>query len=167
MERDLRLEGPGIVLRPFRLDDVPAVTAACQDQEIVRWTASIPSPYEESHAREWIETHDALRRDRLVFPFAAVDRSDRLLGCISLIRRGAPPGCAAVGYWMAAWARNRGVASSALVMLSDWALRSFRLERLELVTLLGNVASERVAEKAGYVMAEEMHDYVHPAKPGQ
>ena len=52
-------------------------------------------------------------------------------------------------------------------MLSDWAFRSFRLERLELVTLLGNVASERVAEKAGYVMAEEMHDYVHPAKPDQ
>src|SRR2546425_5575528 len=121
MERpeDLRMEAPGIVLRPFRLDDVPDVTAACQDPEIVRWTASIPSPYEESHARAWIETHDDLRRDGLVFPFAVVEPSDRLVGCISLIRRGLPPDRAAVGYWVAAWARNQRVATRALVVLSD------------------------------------------------
>src|SRR2546425_12959597 len=133
MERpeDLRMEAPGIVLRPFRLDDVPDVTAACQDPEIVRWTASIPSPYEESHARAWIETHDRLRRDGLVFPFAVVEPRDRLLGCISLIRRGVPAGCAAVGYWMAVSARNQGVATRALVIMSDWAFRSFPLERLQ------------------------------------
>ena len=45
MNADLRIEDEGLALRPFRLDDVPAVTAAAQDTEMVRWTASIPSPY--------------------------------------------------------------------------------------------------------------------------
>ena len=33
-----RIDGAGLVVHPFRLDDVAAVTAACQDQEIVRWS---------------------------------------------------------------------------------------------------------------------------------
>lgn len=163
--RGLVIESERVTLRPFTLDDVPAVTAACQDNEIVKWTASIPSPYEESHARTWIAAHDTMRREERTFPFAVVDRGDRVLGCISVIRAGTPPGCGAIGYWMAAWARNRGVTTEALRVLSGWAFRSLRLDRLELVTLLGNVPSERVAEKAGFEMVEEMTDYVHPAKP--
>jgi RimJ/RimL family protein N-acetyltransferase len=161
------IEGLDLKLRPFRLDDVPAVTLACQDEEISRWTASIPYPYEESHARTWIESHDRLRQDRAEFPFAIVDQEDRLLGSIGLIQPGTPPGCGTVGYWVAAWARNHGVATRALLMLSEWAEGSFSLKRLELVTKLGNVASERVAARAGYALAEEMSEYEHPESPGQ
>ncbi|MGH2801119.1 MAG: GNAT family N-acetyltransferase [Thermoleophilaceae bacterium] len=39
-----------IALRPFIEDDVPAITAACQDPEIPRWTL-VPSPYTEEDAR--------------------------------------------------------------------------------------------------------------------
>jgi hypothetical protein len=46
-----------VTLRAFTSGDVPAVTAACQDPEISRWTATIPWPYDEDHARTWIATH--------------------------------------------------------------------------------------------------------------
>lgn len=49
-----------VTLGYFTLADVPAVTTACQDPEISRWTASIPWPYEEDHARGWIATHETL-----------------------------------------------------------------------------------------------------------
>src|SRR5947199_2485681 len=78
--QSLRIEGEGLILRPFTLDDVATVTAACQDEEMVKWTASIPSPYEESHARTWIQSHDDMRREQATFPFAAVDETDHLLG---------------------------------------------------------------------------------------
>jgi RimJ/RimL family protein N-acetyltransferase len=57
MPRPDSLTDGSIALRPFTLDDVPAVTAACQDPEISKWRASIPWPYNESNARDWIATH--------------------------------------------------------------------------------------------------------------
>jgi hypothetical protein len=44
---------------------------------------------------------------------------------------------------------RRGVATGAL-LVAEWAFRTLRLRRLELVTLPGNEASQRVDEKAGF-----------------
>jgi RimJ/RimL family protein N-acetyltransferase len=127
-----------LLLRPFHLDDVPAVTAACQDREISRWTVSIPWPYEERHARSWIETHEWLREEGSAFPFAITDRrSGQLLGSIGIEHAGDPPGAGDVGYWVAASARNRGVATEALEMISAWAFQRLRLDRIHLVTKTG------------------------------
>jgi hypothetical protein len=41
-----------IVLRAWTLSDVRALTAACRDPDIPRWTV-VPSPYEERHARDY------------------------------------------------------------------------------------------------------------------
>lgn len=134
---------------------------------MVRWTASIPSPYEESHARTWIELHDAWREAKHRFPFAVVDPDDNLLGCISVQLQGSPVGVGNIGYWMAPWARNRGAATAALEMLTEWSFSDLGLEQLDLVTLVGNVASERVAQKAGFEFVEELPGYVHPNAPDE
>ena len=42
-----------IRLRPWERRDVPAVTAACQDPEIPRWTV-VPRNYTERHALDFI-----------------------------------------------------------------------------------------------------------------
>ena len=52
---DPPLRDDAVVLRPWSLDDVPAVTAACQDPEIPRWT-TVPTPYAEEDARLWLES---------------------------------------------------------------------------------------------------------------
>jgi RimJ/RimL family protein N-acetyltransferase len=51
---------------------------------------------------------------------------------------------------VAAADRGRGVCTRALRALSRWALSDLQLQRLELVTDPENVASQRVAEKAGF-----------------
>lgn len=60
-------------------------------------------------------------------------------------------GRASVGYWVAAFARRRGVAQQALHMLSDWGLTLPGLHRLELYAEPWNEGSWRAAERAGYV----------------
>ncbi len=60
---------------------------------------------------------------------------------------------AEVGYWTAAHARGRGVASRALEALTNWAFDTFEadgLERLELLHQVDNLASCRVAQKSHY-----------------
>jgi hypothetical protein len=60
------LEDGDIALRPYTEDDVPAITAACQDTEIPPWT-SVPSPYTEEDARRFV------RGLENVYAFAVVD----------------------------------------------------------------------------------------------
>jgi RimJ/RimL family protein N-acetyltransferase len=156
----LSVQDERLLLRSFTLADVADVTLACQDPEIARWTASIPSPYEESHARSWIETHDQLRAERRAFPFAIVARSDaRFLGCIGV--QPLPSGSGGIGYWVAAWARNQGVATRALELVTSWAYAELESAQLELATVIGNTASERVAQKAGYRFVGEEANWVH------
>jgi RimJ/RimL family protein N-acetyltransferase len=56
-----------------------------------------------------------------------------------------------VGYWIAREHRGRGAATRALRLLARWALGELGLARLELLADVRNVASHRVAERAGFV----------------
>jgi RimJ/RimL family protein N-acetyltransferase len=55
-----------------------------------------------------------------------------------------------VGYWVAAGARGRGLATAATGALAGWSFRTFDCERIELHAEVANVASTRVAERCGF-----------------
>ena len=60
------------------------------------------------------------------------------------------PQVAEFGYWAAPEARGRGYTPCALRLFARWALDELKLARLQLGTIPGNIASERVAEKVGF-----------------
>ncbi len=136
------------------MSDVGDVTAACQDREISRWTDAVPWPYTEDDARTWISTHGGLWERGEVAPFAIVEAVDgRFLGAVSLMFPEDPlPGA---GYQVAEWGRNRGVATGALLPVTQWGFGTLGLKPVSPATMLGNVASERVAQKAGCVFDGE------------
>ena len=72
---------------------------------------------------------------------------------------------AQAGYWVAKPERGKGVATAALRTLTGWAFERLNLSLITLVTLVGNTASERVAENAHFDMVGEMTDYRHPHSP--
>jgi RimJ/RimL family protein N-acetyltransferase len=128
-----------VLLRPRTEDDIPAITAACQDPEIVRWT-EVPSPYTEDDAREFIRRGPGAQ--------AIVDaRTGEFLGTIGWRWVDAN---VQVGYWVKREARGRGVATRALALISRWAFDELGARRVQLITDVENVASQRVAEKAGF-----------------
>jgi RimJ/RimL family protein N-acetyltransferase len=148
-----------VTLRRFTLDDVGGVTMACQDPEIPRWTASIPEPYEEHHAQEWISMHDRFWAEEGRAAFAFCDAATReLFGSISL-EVGTDRRSASIGYWAAPWARNRGATTRAVRLVCTWGFESLGIESVELMTVVGNVASERVAAKAGFVLVQTIERY--------
>ena len=143
----MELRGEGVVLRPWRLADAPAVTAACQDAEIARWLAFVPQPYTEEDARFYIQ--DCLEAGKERAPFAITDaETGAVVGSIDMRISRMLTGH--IGYWLAAEARGRGLTTAALVALSRWGLEELGLGRVELVTDPDNIASQRVAEKAGF-----------------
>ena len=133
-------------LRAWREDDVAAITAACQDRETARWT-TVPQPYTEAHAREWVQ---AMKRGwssgTASFAVTTAD-SDAVVAAMTMWSL--PRAVAEFGYWTLPSARGKGYASRALRLVAGWALEQ-GFARLQLGTYPGNRSSERVAEKVGF-----------------
>lgn len=72
-----------------------------------------------------------------------------VLGNVTLNAPYWPNRSATVGYWVLPEARGRGVATRALRLVVDWAF-GLGLHRIALDHAIGNVASCRVAERAGF-----------------
>ncbi|MGH2724093.1 MAG: GNAT family N-acetyltransferase [Actinomycetota bacterium] len=139
-----------VLLRLPGKDDVAAVTEACQDPDIPRWT-EVPAPYTERDARGWIaEAERAWDRGtgELSLVVVAPDSGD-LLGAIGL-RVHDRGGVGEVGYWVRREDRGRGVATRATRLLSLWAFATLGLSRIELFAAVENTPSCRVAERAGF-----------------
>jgi RimJ/RimL family protein N-acetyltransferase len=143
----MEVRGERVVLRPWRLEDVPAVTAACQDAEIARWLAFVPQPYTEEDARFYIQDCLDARKDRTSFAITDAETGE-VIGSIEMRINRMLTGH--IGYWLAAQARGRGLTAEALLALSHWGFDELGLGRVELVTDPNNIASQRVAEKAGF-----------------
>lgn len=145
----MRLEDGEVALRPRTEADVPAITEACQDPEIARWT-QVPSPYTEEDAREFVRTAPDAQ--------AIVDaRTGELLGTVGWRW---VDGNVQVGYWVKRESRGRGVAARALRMLSRWAFEELGAIRVQLVVEPENEASIRVAENAGFQREGFLRAYI-------
>jgi RimJ/RimL family protein N-acetyltransferase len=138
-----------VALRRLAERDVPLVQRAASDPEIARWLP-VPVPYTVDDARSWaLEVTPREWFDGSVATAAVVDaETDELVGAISLTLR---TGIGEVGYWTAPWARGHGVAVRATRLLTAWGVRELGLPRVELLTDVDNLASQRVADGAGFV----------------
>jgi RimJ/RimL family protein N-acetyltransferase len=135
-----------ITLRPWRDADLPAVLALWSEPEVQRWTLQ-PVPFRERDAqlylRQSAEGWHAGRAARF-----AVTVAEEALGVVSL--RLYQHRIAEVAYAFLPRAWGRGLATRAVGLISSWALDEVGVSRIELLTHPDNVASQRVAEKAGY-----------------
>ncbi|NGY63506.1 GNAT family N-acetyltransferase [Lentzea sp. NEAU-D13] len=150
-------------LRPWRLDDLPALLTAHRDPALRRWLAT--SLADEPAARQWLDVQAAGWASATRFSFAVVaDEDDDEPPIGHVVVKAGTGGVAEVGYWTAAAARRQGVAARALDTVSRWALGGqdlVQLTRLDLLHAKDNHASCRVAEKCGYLL----HDLLPAAPP--
>ncbi|MFF9860590.1 GNAT family N-acetyltransferase [Streptomyces tendae] len=143
--------GDGLVLRPWRTEDAPAVHAAFQDPVMHQWHARAADCEEE--VRGWIsEWQRAWEQERGVQWAVADAADDRLLGRVALREWVLGDGEAEVAYWTTPGARGRGVAARATRTLAQWALDEIGFQRLELLHAVANEASCRVAGKTGFAL---------------
>ena len=157
----MELRDDAIALRPWRMDDAPAVFAACQDPAISHWVPWIPSPYLREDAETYLRSCLDCGDERHPFAIEEVETGE-LLGAIDM-RLDAQRVRGHIGYWVAEPARGRGICTRALRLLAIWGHERLGLQRLELITDPGNVASQRVAEKVGFVREGVLRSHLrHP-----
>ncbi|MGH8922695.1 MAG: GNAT family N-acetyltransferase [Acidimicrobiales bacterium] len=150
---------PALRLRPWRLDDLPALVAAHRDPLLRRWLST--SLTGEAEARLWLDVQAAGWATATRFSFAVIAGADNRapLGHVVVKVESAE-----VGYWTAAHARGQGVAVRALDTVSQWALGSqdmVAFTQLDLLHAVDNHASCRVAVKCGY----PLHNLLPAAPP--
>lgn len=125
--------------------DTAAITAGCQDPEVVRWT-TVPVPYTEREAQTFV--------DALVGPGWASDReytwgirragSDWLVGVVSFRTEHRD-----LGFWLAPDARGAGVMHEAVGLVLAWAF-SQGAPDVYWECYEGNVGSASVARACGF-----------------
>ncbi|MGW0803864.1 GNAT family N-acetyltransferase [Nonomuraea sp. NPDC002799] len=145
LPRDMISTG-SLILRPPVAADAEAIVAASADPATATFLPLLPQPYTMADARAYLSTADA-RWAEGGADFA-ITENGRWVGSAGAT----PPdhwGTARIGYLVAPWARGKNVAGTAARALSDW-LFDQGARRLELRSAVENLASLRVAYKAGF-----------------
>ena len=151
-----------IELQPFTEAHVPGVEALLDDPDVLRFTR-IPEPAPEDFASSWVARYEEARRQGTREAFAIVEDGEFLgLALAPTIDRETQT--SELGYVVAPAARGRGVATEALRQLTKWALAEGML-RIELLISVDNPASQKVAERCGYVREGVLRStYVKPGR---
>jgi RimJ/RimL family protein N-acetyltransferase len=139
-----------IRLKPLdgsHLDDIRDLVA---DPDVLHYTR-IPEPPGNDFAETWIETYEAARNDGTREGFAAISGDGEFVGIGLAPTINRKDQEIELGYIVPAWARGRGVATEILRLLTVWAFGEVGALRAYLVIEVENRASERVAERCGYI----------------
>jgi Acetyltransferases, including N-acetylases of ribosomal proteins len=135
-----------LVLRPFTLDDAPAMQRLAADREIAEGTLLIPHPYPEGAAEEWIRGHDEPSDNHI---FAITLRDDgEAMGAIGLHMEWKHER-AEIGYWLGVPYWGNGYTTEAVRAIVGYALTEAGLNRVFAYHFTRNPASGRVLLKVG------------------
>lgn len=138
-----------LTLRPFNLSDAKEVQRQAGNPKVAATTATIPHPYPDGAAEEWISKHQEWFEKGQAVDWAIVlNENSKLIGCISLgmnkIHQRAE-----VGYWIGEENWNKGYCSEAAKAAFKYAFEEMKLNKITSRHMAENLASGKVMQNAG------------------
>jgi RimJ/RimL family protein N-acetyltransferase len=171
-----------MLLRHWRDEDAPQIVAGFGHPSVLARSWALSRPYTVNDAHDYLAADREARRagDEVGFAIADPAEPARLFGGGSLYDVDRDQRRAAIGYWLAPAARGRGYATAAVMLAAGWALAptgrrpgadgqpdgqpdgrlGLGLGRLEITCAPDNLASRRVAERAGFTYEARLRDHV-------
>ncbi len=144
------------VLRPFRRRDSDALNEAVRSSihELHEWLPWAHLAYGRVEASNYIRESIKAWKETKAYDYAIGNRTDDTglhLGNVSIwfVSRGFRTG--EIGYWVRTDRAARGIATEVSARLVQIGFEQLRMHRIVLRIAVGNRASERVAEKLGFV----------------
>ena len=144
----VRIQLNTCLLREFRKGDEPSLVRHANNRNVwLNVRDSFPYPYRQADARSWVRLASG---DGLNFVFA-IEVDGFVAGAIGLRPRDDIHALSAeIGYWLGEEFWGRGIATEAVIAVTDYAFETLGMVRVYAEVFEWNVASMRVLEKAGF-----------------
>lgn len=145
----MRLEGTRSAVRPWHMADAAALVRHANNVKVAQQLRDrFPHPYSKADANAFIKgavsEADASN--------LAIEVDGEAAGAIGyVIGTDVERYSAEIGYWLGEMHWGRGIATEALVLVTEHAFAAGNLLRLFALPFADNAGSMRVLEKAGYV----------------
>jgi RimJ/RimL family protein N-acetyltransferase len=152
MVTNIQLTDGSLLLRPACRKDASAQTAAVRESlaELHPWMDWATDSYDEAAALRWLEAVGLAWEHSSAFHFAITDANDgEYIGSCGLDGINQDYRFCNLGYWVRTSRTRQGVAARAVRLVARFAFETVRLVRAEIVIASSNLASQRVAQKAG------------------
>ncbi len=144
------LETGRLVLRPLTLQDAPPLALLAGRREIADTTISIPHPYSEQQARQWIgETADLFAKGKAVVFGMELKGEGSLVGAVGLRDIDVEHSLAEMGFWVAVERWGHGYATEAARAVLAFGFEQLKLNRIYAHHMVRNPASGRVLARIG------------------
>ena len=133
----------------MRSGTCPSSRRSCSRTTSAASPWSRPGP-DRHFAANWVARYERGWAEGSRAGFAILDGDGAIVGFAGIFGLDDPGAEGEIGYLVAAEARGQGIAGRSVALLTRWGFDELGLERIELRIDTDNVASARVAERAGY-----------------
>ncbi|MFF3622533.1 GNAT family N-acetyltransferase [Streptomyces sp. NPDC002467] len=144
----------GMLLRPWRASDAPALVASYEDPDIRHWNR--PARRTPAEAEAHIARYHALWQTEEAAIWAIAPPTGPALGLVGLADLDLRDGSGEILYWLLPAGRGTGVTVAATARITRWAFEDLGLHRLRITHSVHNPASCAVATKAGFPLEGTM-----------
>ena len=148
----IELSDGAVTLRKYREEDAESVFLAVRESlnEISPWMPWCHQKYSLEDSRVWSASRDVAWANGLEYDFVITSGVEDLpLGVCGLNHFDNEVRMANMGYWVRTGITNRGIGTSAALLLSRFGFEELGLNRIEILVSTENKPSQKVAEKAG------------------
>lgn len=154
---------PRLVLRPFRRKDTSPVHDAVRASlpelaEFLPWAVN----YQRSVTAQFVKDSVGAWASGRAFDFAirSIDDEDRHLGNVSVWFTSRANSVGEIGYWIRSDVTNQGIGTEATARALQIAFEELHMHRVTTRIAIGNVPSERIAQKLGFLKEGTLRDEV-------
>lgn len=148
----IELSDGRIMIRPLRAEDIPAeYEAICESiPEVSAWMSWCHPGYRIEETTAFIMAREEAWKNDTEYGFGIFEvGTGKCLGGTGLSLVNRIHNFANLGYWVRSSCTGRGIASAAARLAARYGLEHLSFQRIEIVTAIGNLPSQRAAEKAG------------------
>ena len=144
-----RLTTDRLILRELTPADAPQIQKMAADKRVSDMTASIPYPYPENAAVEWIAKHVGDWQEMKSLTLGVDALESGLIGAISMEFQ--QDDKAEIAYWIGVDYWGKGFATEVVKCMVDYGLKQRNLSLIQARVLSRNPASGKVLLKSGFV----------------
>lgn len=138
-------------IRSLKLSDAEKIYEYLQDFDIVKYLATVPSPYLLENALSFIQFANDVENEKKEFHCAIAQLDyDTMLGLIGVKEINFDFGTCEIGYWLGREHHGKGIMTKAIKQITQFCFVDLGLHTIKAIVFESNIASIKTLEKAGF-----------------